>query len=146
MKNLLHILFLIIIMFTMSCASSNIVSSNGVAISKYKYIVFGKELSGDAELEDLIMIVENKLSSKLIAVSPTNAADLLAQGEKIVSPRINVKSEKWDGGHTYISVVLHDYETNQNIAVIKSSGIGLSIKQDQKLALKKILKEIDALF
>ena len=146
MKKILHIFLLFIVTFSISCVSSNIVSSNGVAISNYKYIVFGRDSNGDAELEDIIMIVENKLSSKLIVVSPSKATDLLYQGEKILSPKINAKWEKWEGGHTYITVVLYDYDTNQSVAVIKSSGIGLTIEQDQSLALNRLLKEIDALF
>lgn len=40
----------------------------------------------------------------------------------------------------------YDYDTNQSIAVIKSSGIGWSISQDQKLAYKAIKKELDKVF
>ena len=47
---------------------------------------------------------------------------------------------------TYISISFYDYDTNQSIAVIKSSGIGWSISQDQKLAYKAIKKELDKVF
>ena len=58
----------------------------------------------------------------------------------------DTKTEKWEGGHTYISISFYDYDTNQSIAVIKSSGIGWSISQDQKLAYKAIKKELDKVF
>lgn len=65
---------------------------------------------------------------------------------KKLHPKINVKTEKWDGGHTYISISFYDYDTNQSIAVIKSSGIGWSISQDQKLAYKAIKKNLTKSF
>ena len=132
----------------MSCASSKSTTtiSNGIALSDYKYIVFGKEDDGDAELADILMMVQNELSNKLVVLSPIRAQSLLAQGEKILSPRISVKTEKWDGGHTYISISFYDFETNQSVAVVKSSGIGLSISQDQKLAFSAIKKELNKVF
>ena len=51
---------------------------------------------------------------------------------------INVKSEKWDSGHSYITITFYDRYTDQSVAVVKSSGIGLSILQDQKLAIGAI--------
>lgn len=50
------------------------------------------------------------------------------------------------GWWTYISISFYDYDTNQSIAVVKSSGIGLTISQDQKLAYKAIKKELDKVF
>jgi hypothetical protein len=114
--------------------------------SKYKYIVFGTGDEGDAELADMLMMVQNEISEKLQVVSAEKAKTLIAFGEKVASPKINVKTEKWDGGHTYISISFYDYDTNQSIAVIKSSGIGWSISQDQKLAYKAIKKELDKVF
>lgn len=132
----------------MSCASSKSATtiSNGVTLSDYKYIIFGREDDGDAELADILMIVQNKLSEKLTVVSPTSATEIISNGGKILSPRISVKSEKWDGGHTYISISFFDYATNQSVAVVKSSGIGLTISHDQKLALSAIEKELDKTF
>ena len=40
----------------------------------------------------------------------------------------------------------YDYETNQSIAVVKSSGIGWTISQDQELAYKAIKKELNKFF
>ena len=149
MKKFVYSLSLItFISLMMSCASSKSATtiSNGVTLSDYKYIVFGREDDGDAELADILMIVQNKLSEKLTVVSPANATAVISNGGKVLSPRISVKSEKWDGGHTYISISFFDYATNQSVAVVKSSGIGLSISHDQKLALSAIEKELDKTF
>lgn len=131
-----------------SCASSKGTTtvSKGCDIKQYKYVVFGSNDEGDAELADILMMVQNSISEKLQVVSVEKAKSLILINEKVVSPKINVKTEKWDGGHTYISISFYDYNTNQNIAVIKSSGIGLSISQDQKLAYKAIKKELDRVF
>lgn len=131
-----------------SCASSKSTSTvlNGTDLSKYKYVVFGANSDGDAELEDIVMMVQNDISEKLHVVSAEKAILLLSLGEKVVSPKINVKTEKWDGGYTYISVNFYDYDTNQSIAVVKSSGIGLTISQDQELAYKAIKKELNKFF
>ena len=131
-----------------SCASSKSTSTvlNGTDLSKYKYVVFGANSDGDAELEDIVMMVQNEISEKLHVVSAEKATLLLSIGEKVVSPKINVKTEKWEGGQTYISVNFYDYDTNQSIAVVKSSGIGLTISQDQELAYKAIKKELNKFF
>lgn len=60
----------------------------------------------------------------------------------VLSPSIAVKSEKWDGGHTYITITFYDFATHRPVIILKSSGIGLSIKQDQKIAFKAIRKQI----
>ena len=149
MKNIVCSISLISVFFLMvSCASSksNTTVSNGVTLSDYRYIVFGNDDDGDAELADILMMVQNELADKLTVVSPTNALGIIKAGGKVLSPRINVKSEKWDGGHTYISISFYDYATNQNVAVVKSSGIGLSISHDQKLALSAIKKELNKTF
>lgn len=131
-----------------SCASSNSTSTvlNGTELSKYKYVVFGTNNDGDAELEDIVMMVQNEISERLQVVSAEKATSLLLSGENVLSPKINVKTEKWNGGYTYISVNFYDYDTNQSIAVVKSSGIGWSISQDQKLAYKAIKKELNKFF
>ena len=131
-----------------SCASSKSTTTiaNGMSLSNYKYIIFSKEDSGDAELTDILMMVQNELSEKLVVVSQTRALFLIEQGEKVLSPRINIKSEKWDGGHTYITISFYDYDTNKSVAVIKSSGIGWSISQDQKRAFSAIKKELHKAF
>ncbi len=68
--------------------------------------------------------------------------ELIKQGHSVLSPNISAKSEKWDGGHTFITVTLYDYDTGQMLAVLKSSGIGMSFSEDQRLALSSIKKEL----
>lgn len=144
MKNLYLLVFLVsqFILFN-SCSSSNAVVSHGSDLSKYKYVVFGKESTGDRELDDMIMLIQNEIANRFQVVSAQKGLELLNWGELILSPNINVKSEKWDGGHTYITINFHDYDTSQSIAVIKSSGIGLTISHDQKIALNAIRKKLD---
>ena len=148
MKKLHYLLFALISLLIVSCASSQSTTTiaKGNNVSNYKYVVFGSEDEGDAELADILMMVQNDISEKLQVVSPEKARILIRQGERVLSPRINVKTEKWDGGHTYISISFYDYDTNQSVAVVKSSGIGMSISQDQKLAYKAIKKELDKTF
>ena len=66
--------------------------------------------------------------------------------DSILSPNIHVTSEKWDGGHTYITVTFYDYNTNQSIAVIKSSCIVLTVSHDVSIALIELSKKIIKLF
>ena len=144
MKNLYLLVFLVsqFILFN-SCSSSNAVVSHGADLSNYKYVVFGKESTGVRELDDMIMLIQNEIANRFQVVSAQKGLELLNLGELILSPNINVKSEKWDGGHTYITINFHDYDTSQSIAVIKSSGIGLTISHDQKIALNAIRKKLD---
>lgn len=138
--------FLSLLLVSCTSSKSVITIANENDISKYKYVVFGNGDEGDAELADILMMVQNDISEKLQVVSADKARNLILLGEKVLSPRINVKTEKWDGGHTYISISFYDYDTNQSVAVVKSSGIGISISQDQKLAYKAIKKELDKTF
>ena len=149
MKKLINILSVFVIYLTLvACASSQSATTiaKGNDISKYKYVVFGSGDEGDAELADILMMVQNDISEKLQVVSSEKARSLIYQGEKVLSPRINVKTEKWDGGHTYISISFYDYDTNQSVAVVKSSGIGMTISHDQKLAYKALKRELDKTF
>lgn len=135
-------------LFLLSCGTSKSATSlaNGNKLANYKYVVFGKEDNGDAELADILMMVQNDISEKLIVVNSEKAMALVNQGIGVLSPKINVKSEKWDGGHTYISIIFYDFDTGQSVAVIKSSGIGLTISHDQKIAYKALKKELDKNF
>lgn len=149
MKSIKNIFFaLMIALVVSSCASSQSTTSvsRGVILSEYQYVVFGQEDNGDAELADILMDVQNLISEKLFVVNSQKAYELMRKGEKVLSPKISVKSEKWDGGHTYISISFYDYDTNQSVAVVKSSGIGLSISQDQQLAYKALKKELNKTF
>lgn len=147
-KILFYIVAALTLTFT-SCASSKSTTtiSEGMDITAYKYVVYGQDdKDGDAELTDILLLVQNELSQKLTAVSSSDAIYRISKGEKVVSPRINVKTEKWDGGHTYITISFYDFDTNQLVAVVKSSGIGLSISQDPKLAISAIKKELNKIF
>lgn len=143
MKKVILISFLIGILIT-SCSSNNIVVYNGIDLSKYQHVIFGKESTGDRSLDDIMLMVQNEISNtKLNVVSLYN---LSSAGAYILTPHINVKSEKWDGGHTYITITFYDYYTNQAVAVVKSSGIGLSISHDQDLAIRSIKKKLQQIF
>ena len=140
------VLFSFVVLF--SCSSKALTTlATGVDISKYKYITYGElNRDGDAELADIIMMVQNELSNKFVVLSPSSALDKIRNGEHVLTPRINVKTEKWDGGHTYITISFFDFATDQSIAVVKSSGIGMSISQDQRLAFSALRKELNRVF
>ncbi len=146
--SLVPILLLIAVssLFFTSCSSSaNLVVSNGTNLSKYKYVIFGKEQTGDRELDDVVLAVQNEITNtKLQPISLTYAPDDYLG--YTLSPHINVTSEKWEGGHTYITITFYDLYTEQSIAVIKSSGIGISVSHDQKLALGAIRKKLHSVF
>ncbi len=137
----------IIITLITACSSSKTVLSSNVNINKYKYVIFGNELSGDRELDDVVIEVQNEIAkTSLKVLSSSNVSQLIMCSDSILTPNIHVTSEKWDGGHTYITVTFYDYNTNQLIAVVKSSGIGMTVSQDQEIALYAIGKELDELF
>lgn len=148
MKLVKHILAIAIVLLIMvSCASSKVVLSNNVNIDKYKYVIFGDETTGDRELDDVVMAVQNHISStNLKVLSSTNRLNILECSDSILTPNIHITSEKWDGGHTYITVTFYDYNSNQRVAVVKSSGIGVTVGHDQNIALGAIEKELDKLF
>ena len=151
MKSKLFKLFLICIITIFavsmtSCSSSaKLVVSTNANLSKYKYVSFGKDTSGDRELDDIMILVQNEIANtKLQPISLTYAPDDYIGCT--LTPHINIKSEKWDGGHTYITITFYDLQTDQIVAVVKSSGIGMSISQDQKLALSAIRKKLQNTF
>ena len=149
MKNQkIHLLLLISVLslFLLSCSSSaKLVLANDASFSKYKYVCFGEKVTGDRDLDDIVMLVQNEISNTgLQQISLKNAPkDYL---NCTLTPNIHVKSEKWDGGYTYITITFYDYNTDQSIGVIKSSGKGISISQDQKLALKALRKKLQKVF
>lgn len=143
-KAIVFISFIFSILLTTSCSSSKAVVSSGADLSKYKYVVFGKESTGDRELDDVMMMVQNEIANtNLQVVSSYNLSNV---GMYILTPNINVKSEQWDGGHTYITITFYDYYTNQAIVVVKSSGIGLTVSHDQDIALGAIRKKLQSTF
>lgn len=148
MKLVKHILSIAIVLLIMtSCASSKVVLSNNANIDKYKYVIFGDETTGDRELDDVVMAVQNHISStNLKVLSSTNRLNIFECSDSILTPNIHITSEKWDGGHTYITVTFYDYNNHQRVAVVKSSGIGMTIVHDQNIALGAIKRELDKLF
>lgn len=147
MRNIPFILLLsaLLMMFTSCSSSANLVVSNGADLSKYKYVSFGKEQTGDRELDDVMMLVQNEIANTKLQLISLNYPPDGYLGYTL-SPNIHVTSEKWEGGHTYITITFYDLLTDQSVAVIKSSGIGLSISQDQKLALGAIRKKLQSVF
>lgn len=130
-----------------ACSTSKAVVSHNIDLSKYSYVVFGKETSGDRELDDIIMTVQNEIAAtKLAVVSAQDGLAKIAIGEFVLSPNIHVSTEKWDGGHTYITITFYDYDTRQSVVILKSSGIGLSISQDQNIVLRAIRKKLKKVF
>lgn len=128
-----------------ACSTSKAVVSHSIDLSEYSYVVFGNESSGDRELDDIIMAVQNEIAAtKLTVVSAQDGPAKVALGESVLSPNIHVSTEKWDGGHT--SITFYDYDTNQSVVILKSSGIGLSISQDQNIALRAIRKKLKKVF
>lgn len=139
-------LIAVVIMFQ-SCSTSKTVISRGADLSKYSYVVFGKETTGDRELDDIMLTVQNEIADTKLQVIPEREIfAILSHGGFVLTPNIHVSSEKWDGGHTYITITFYDYETNQSVAVLKSSGIGLTISHDQDIALGAIRKKLKNVF
>lgn len=144
MKPIQYITYILFAFLTLSCATSqsSTTLARNVNLSNYKYVIFSHENEGDAELDDLLLKVENHISDILEVVNSTKAMLLISRGEHVLSPNLNVKTEKWDGGQTYITINFHDYETGQSVAVIKSSGIGITVLHDQTLAYNALIKEL----
>lgn len=135
-----------ILILLASCSTGKIVLSNNADISKYKYVIFGNESSGDRELDDIVMAVQNQITETSLKVLSTSDVSSIRMTDSILTPNIHITSEKWDGGHTYITVTFYDYSNNQCIAVVKSSGIGMTVSHDQNIALGAIKKKLDKLF
>lgn len=145
-KYFIHLLSSIALIFALvSCASSNVVVSKGIDISKYKYVQYGTEQTGDGELGDIVMMVQNEISDTRLKVISSYEIPEDAYGHTL-SPNIHVTTEKWNGGHTYITVTFYDLYTHQSVAVIKSSGIGLTVPDDQRIALNAIKKKLQETF
>lgn len=135
-----------ILILLASCSTGKIVLSNNADMSKYKYVIFGNESSGDRELDDIVMAVQNQITETSLKVLSTSDVSSIRMTDSILTPNIHITSEKWDGGHTYITVTFYDYSNNQCIAVVKSSGIGMTVSHDQNIALGAIKKKLDKLF
>lgn len=146
-KSIKLMIAVIILILMTSCAAGKIVLSNNADIDRYKYVVFGDETSGDRELDDVILEVHNQIAeTNLKVLSNSEISKVLVGPNVILTPNIHVTSEKWDGGHTYITVTFYDYNDHQCVAVVKSSGIGVTVSQDREIALGALKKKLDELF
>lgn len=150
MKKILFCCFLMIsCVLLSSCGSSHTVLSKytTVPVSSYKYVVFGENQDKTVNsLDGVMMEAESDISSFLMPVSSSQARELVEKGGLILSPKIHVQTQYWDGGHTIITVDLIDWNTGRSVALLKGSGCGLSILQDQNLALRSIRKQLRKLF
>ena len=142
LKLIKHIIPIAIIITLMaSCSSSKIVLSNNANIDKYKYVILGNESS-----DDIVMAVQNQIAAiNLQALSTSNISKASECSDGSLTPKIHVTSEKWDGGHTYITVTFYDYNNNQRITAVESNGIGMTVSHDQDIALGAIRKKIKKL-
>ena len=84
-------------------------------------------------------------NTRLKPVSKYEAIDLILLDKKILTPRINITSQYWDGGQTYITVSFYDYDSGMLLAMVKSTGIGLFVEHDQSIALEEIIKKLHEL-
>ncbi len=108
--------------------------------------MFGNKTSGNGQLDDIIMEVENQIAEtdlKIISVSDRYNYEL---ADSILTPDISVTSEKWDGGKTYITVTFKNIVDNRSVVVVKSSGIGMTVGHDQSIAVKAMKKKLKQLF
>ena len=93
------------------------------------------------------MSFKNQIAeTNLIILSASNTLKIIECSDSILTPNIHVTSEKWDGGHTYITVTFYNYNNNQSVVVIKSSGIGITVNHNQSIALNAIRKRLNKLF
>ena len=145
-RNLAVLIICTIIMMACGTQSATTTLADGVSVFNYKHIAFGSKSEGSAELSDIILSVENELSRRFNVVDENEVNNLLSIGTQVLTPSIDVTSEKWNGGHTYIIISLKDLKSGKIVAVVKSSGIGMSIEEDQKRALNAITKELDSNF
>lgn len=146
MKKLLYIFILLPIIFT-SCGTSKIMMVDGVTnLSEYEYIVFGEGSNGSAALEEVLFTVRQEISrTRLKTISKYEANNLILLGHKVLTPNINITSQYWDGGQTYITVSFYDYDSGMLLAMIKSTGIGLIVEHDQSIAVEEIRKKLHEL-
>ena len=88
-------------------------------------------------MDDVMLLVQNEIANtKLQPISLTYAPeDYLGY---TLTPHINVKSEKWDGGHTYITITFYDLYTDQSVAVVKSSGIASGLKGGERVVTRGV--------
>lgn len=102
MKNASLFVAIAVMMTFLSCSTSKSVISFNTDLSKYSYIIFGNELTGDKELDDIVLTVQNEIANTRLKVIPEQDILILtALGKNILSPTIHVITEKM-GRRTYI--------------------------------------------
>ena len=113
-KYVSYFMLIAIVSVFVSCASSKSTTTvlSGTDISKYKYVVFGTGDEGDAELADMLMMVQNEISEKLQVVSAEKAKTLIAFGEK---HRTFLKKH-W----TFLKIPRHEFK-NQSACLNQNS-------------------------
>ena len=139
------ILFCMLVIGLLSCGGTNeTVLSTGIDLPDYKHCVVGtSSIDGSADLADLVLKVENFFPEVLTIISKADAAELISEGQKVLTPAINVSSEKRDGlYYTYIAVSFHDLKTGKLLAVCKSSGAGSTVKEGRRYSYDHIKTEL----
>ena len=131
-----------------SCSTSKVVISHGIDMSKYSYVVFGEESTGDRVLEDVVMRVKNEIAmTKLIVVSEQEGLAKVALGKFVLYPNIYISTiKKEEVLTTSITITFYDFYTNQSVAVLKSSGFGLIESQSQSTAISSIRKKLNSVY
>ena len=142
--NLLFLTTFVIIL--QACTTSKVVVSYDIDVSKYSYVVFGSESTGDRELDDIVMAVQNEIAdTRLKVVSAQEGLAKIAIGEPVLSPNIHVSTDTWSG-LTSITITFYDYETNNMVIVLKSEGVRVIISKGQNVALSAISKKLRKVF
>ena len=146
MKTFGSFFLIAIVIILQACSTSKSTVSYGIDLSKYSYVVFGTELTGDRGLDDIVLAVQNKIAeTRLKVVSEQDGLAKIALGESVLSPNIHVSTDNWTG-LTLITVTFYDFETNNMVAVVKSEGARLIISKGQSMALDAISKKLENVF
>lgn len=133
---------IVIVAILYSCSTSKVVISHGIDQSKYSYVVFGKESTGDRELDDIVMAVQNEIAdTRLEVISEQDGLTKIALGEFVLSPNIHVSTDKWTG-LTSITISFYDYKTNSMVIVLKGEAARAIISKGQNVALSVIRKKL----
>lgn len=150
MKKIIYAIAAIVLTFTMvACSTSKGTTtvSKGSDLPQYKHLVFAQYDTRDVALAELLQTVQNQIAEKFEVITSDEAVALMRKGEKVLTPHINIKSDSWAGGRTYVTITFHDQRTDESVAVIKSIGLDHNLSpKDQKRALKALKKQLDKTF
>lgn len=147
MKNTAYLLLLALAFCFSSCYTSHTtcVNNENSILEQYKHVVFTPD-SAELELADIVMYVHNEMANIVSVVTEDKIASLLQDSNKVAYATVCASTEKWPGGHTFITIVFRDVNATTPMAVVKSSGIGVSIKNDQNIAKRAISRELRKAF